>query len=79
MRKKVALELVRKDVCYVDAKSHASAQYFVTFIDDYNWQMLWAFVLKTKDQVFSTFKEFQQEPKGSGRTKVEGCTDEQWG
>ena len=46
------------DICYVDVKSHAGAQYFVTFIDDYN-RKLWAYVLKTKDQVLSIFKEFQ--------------------
>mgnify|MGYP007109646219 CR=1 FL=1 len=36
MRRKNALELVHTDVCCVDAKSHVGAQYFVTFIDDYN-------------------------------------------
>ena len=30
----------------------------VTQIEDYNWK-LWAFVLKTKNQVMSVFKEFQ--------------------
>ena len=29
MRRKVALELVHTNVCYVDAKSHAGAQYWV--------------------------------------------------
>ena len=42
MRRKFALELVHTDVCYVDAKSHADAQYFVTFIDYYS-QKLWIF------------------------------------
>ena len=32
MRKKNSLELVHTDECHVDAKSHAGAQYFVTFI-----------------------------------------------
>ena len=36
MRRKNALELVNTNVCQVDAKSHAGAQYFVTFIDDYS-------------------------------------------
>ena len=42
MRKKNTLELVHTDtdVCHVDAKSHAGAQYFVTFIDDYS-RKLW--------------------------------------
>ena len=58
MRRKNAQKLVHTDVCYVDAKSQASAQYFVTFIDDYSWK-LWASVLKTKDQMLFIFKEFQ--------------------
>ena len=37
-------------------KSHAGAQYFVTFIDDHS-RRLWATPLKTKDQVLSVFKE----------------------
>ena len=57
MRRKKALELVHTDVCQVDAKSHVGAQYFVTFIDNYNWK-LWVSTLKTKDQVLSVFKEF---------------------
>ena len=36
MRRRHALELVHTDVCYMDAKPHHGAQYFVTFIDDYN-------------------------------------------
>ena len=36
MRRKNSMELVHTDVCQVDAKSHASGQYFVTFIDDNN-------------------------------------------
>ena len=55
------LELLHTNVCYVDTKSHASSQYFVTFIDDYG-RKLWAFVLKTKDQVL-VFKEFQARAK----------------
>ena len=46
MRRENALELVHTDLCYVYAKSHAGAQYFVTFVDDYS-QKLWAFMLKT--------------------------------
>ena len=50
MRKKNTLELVHTDtdVCHVDAKSHAGAQYFVTFIDDYS-RKLWVSTLKTKN------------------------------
>ena len=63
------LELMPTDVCYVDAKSHAGAQYFVTFIDDYN-RKLWTFVLKTKDQVLSIFKEFQARTKRESEQKL---------
>ena len=56
------LELVHTDVCYVDTKSHASSQYFVTFIDDYS-RKLWVSVLKAKDQELSVFKEFQVRAK----------------
>ena len=33
MRRMNALELAHIDACQVDAKSHAGAQYFVTFMD----------------------------------------------
>ena len=56
MRRSAPLELVHTDVCQVDAKSHAGAQYFVTFIDDHS-RRLWATPLKPKDQVLSVFKE----------------------
>ena len=56
MRRKTLLELVHTDVCSVDMKSTSGGQYFVTFIDDHS-RKLWAYVLKTKDQVLSVFKE----------------------
>ena len=56
MRWKALLELVHTDVCSIDTKSHSGGQYFVTFIDDHS-RKLWAYVLKTKDQVLSVFKE----------------------
>ena len=59
MRRKNALELMHTDVDYLDAKSHADARYFVTFIDDNSWMLIVGFLLKTKDQVLSVFKEFQ--------------------
>ena len=63
-RREVALELVHTDVCYVDAPSHRGGQYF---IDNYS-RKLWAFVLKSKDQVLSFFKEFQaRAERDSGR------------
>ena len=58
MSRKNDLKLEHMDVCQVDAKSHAGAQYFVTFIDDYS-RKLWVSTLKTKDQVLFVFKELQ--------------------
>ena len=58
MRRMNALELAHIDACQVDAKSHAGAQYFVTFIDDYI-RKLWISILKTKDQMLFVFKELQ--------------------
>ena len=51
------MELVHTYVYYVDVESHAGAQYFVTFIDNYS-KRLWAFMLKNIDQVLLVFKEF---------------------
>ena len=57
-RREVPLELVHKDMCYVNALSHGGGQYFVTFVNNYN-QKLCAFVLKSKDEVLSFFKEWK--------------------
>ena len=35
-RRKIVLELVHIDACYVDARSHFGGQYFVTIIDDFS-------------------------------------------
>ena len=51
-RLKALLKLVHTD----DTKSHSGGQYFVNFIDNHS-RKLWAYVLKTKDQVLSFFKE----------------------
>ena len=37
--------------------SHANYKYFVTFIDDYS-RFTWVYFLRSKDEVFSTFKFF---------------------
>ena len=71
MRREALLQLVHTDVCSVDMKSHSGGQYFVTFIDDHS-RKLWAYVLKTMDQVLSVFKDFH------ARTEVESCPDRQW-
>ena len=68
-RREDALELLHIYVCYVDAPSHHGGQYFVTFINDYS-RKLWVFILKSKDQVLSYFKEFQARPKRESGQKL---------
>ncbi|CAJ2642124.1 unnamed protein product [Trifolium pratense] len=50
-------DLIHTDVCMMDSKSLGGALYFVTFIDDHS-RKVWAFVLKSKDQVLGAFKQF---------------------
>ncbi|KAK8564767.1 hypothetical protein V6N12_058349 [Hibiscus sabdariffa] len=58
-RKSELLELVHSDVCGpIKVRSHGGALYFVIFIDDCS-RKLWVYTLKSKDQVFETFKQFQ--------------------
>jgi hypothetical protein len=38
-------------------KTLGGASYFVTFIDDHS-RKVWAYLLKTKDEVLNVFKEF---------------------
>ena len=69
MRCSAPLELEHTDVCQVDTKSHARAQYFVTFIDDHS-RRLWATPIKTKDQVLSVFKELHARVKRESGRKL---------
>ena len=58
-RKENVLELIHSDVCGpLKVRTHGGALYFVTFIVDYS-RKVWAFLLKTKDQVLEVFKHFQ--------------------
>ena len=57
-RKPNVLDLVYSDVCGpMKTKTLGGSYYFVTFIDDHS-RKLWAYTLKTKDQVLETFKQF---------------------
>ena len=61
------LELVHSDVCgKIGKKSLGGAEYFLTLLDD-KTHYTWVYPLKTKDQVFDRFKEWQAE--------IENCTD----
>lgn len=42
------------------SKTLDGASYFVTFIDDAS-RKVWAYALKTKDQVLETFKQFHDQ------------------
>lgn len=55
------LELVHSDVCgKMGHKSIGGAEYFLTLLDD-KTHYTWVYPLKTKDQVFDRFKEWQAE------------------
>ena len=59
LRKSELLELVHSDLCGpFKVKSKGGALYFVTFIDDHS-PKIWVYPLKSKDQVFDMFKQFQ--------------------
>ena len=57
-KRKNTLDLVQTYVYSMDLRSLGGTQYFVTFIDDHS-RKVWAFLLKTKDQVFQVFQRFQ--------------------
>ena len=52
------LDLVHTDVCgKLSLRSIGGAEYFVTFIDD-NSRYVWLYVLKSKSEVFSKFRDW---------------------
>ena len=58
-RKSHVLDLVHSDVCgRFKVRTLGGSLYFVTFIDDHS-RKVWAYTLKTKDQVLDMFKHFQ--------------------
>ena len=58
-RKSNVLDMVYSDVCGpMKTRSLGGSLYFVTFIDDHS-RKLWAYTLKSKDQVLEVFKQFQ--------------------
>lgn len=56
-RKSKPLILVHMDVCSIREKTLKRAQYFITFVDDH-FQKVWAYALKTKNQVLEQLKKF---------------------
>ena len=64
------LELVHSDLCgKMGHKSIGGAEYFLTLLDD-KTHYTWVFPLKTKDQVFERFKEWQAEVENYTGRKV---------
>ena len=57
-KKSELLDLVHSDMCKMSVRSIGGAKYFVTFIDDFS-RKVWAFPLKSRDQVLGVFKQFQ--------------------
>jgi hypothetical protein len=56
---KGVLEIIQSDVCVPMPSSSISGYvYYVSFIDDYS-RKTWVYLLKSKDEVFSKFKEFK--------------------
>jgi len=52
------LELVHTDVCDpMEVQTFSGAQYFVIFVDDYS-RKLWAYMIKSKNQVLDCFQKF---------------------
>jgi hypothetical protein len=58
-RSKGILDLIHSDVCGpMSVASVQGSSYYVTFIDDFS-RKTWIFFMKTKDEVFSRFREFK--------------------
>ena len=58
-RAKGVLDLIHSDIYgLMSMRALSGAEYFVTFIDDHS-RKTWIYFLKTKDEVFSQFKEFK--------------------
>ena len=53
----------------MSVRSIGDAKYFVTFIDDFS-RKVWAFPLKSKDQVLSVFKQFQASVERETKKKI---------
>ncbi|GAA0142710.1 transmembrane signal receptor [Lithospermum erythrorhizon] len=68
-RKEQVLDLVYSDLCGpMTTKTLGGYCYFVTFIDNHS-RRLWAYPLKTKDQVYELFKQFHvMVERESGKT-----------
>jgi hypothetical protein len=65
-----ALELIHSDVCGpMQTSSISGYVYYVSFIDDYSCKT-WIYFLKSKDEVFSKFKEFKALIENLSKRKI---------
>ena len=68
LKKPQLLDLVHSDVCKMSVRSIGGAKYFVTFIDDFS-RKVWAFPLKSKDQVLSVLSNSKPQLREKLRIK----------
>lgn len=68
-KKPEKMDLIPFDICKMLVRSLGGAKYFVIFIDDF-FRKVWAFVLRTKDQVLDVFKQFQASVERETEKKI---------
>jgi transposase InsO family protein len=69
-RSKGILDLIHSDVCGpMSVSSVKGASYYVTFIDDFS-RKTWIYFMRTKDEVFSKFKEFKAQVENLTGKKI---------
>jgi hypothetical protein len=69
-RSKEILDLIHSDVCGpMPVKYIGGSLYYVIFIDDYSINT-WLYLLKTKDEVFNKFQEFNAEIENLTNKKI---------
>ena len=76
-RSKGISDLVHSNICgTMLVSSLAGYNYYVTFIDDFSKRM-WIYFMKTKDEIFSQFREFKALMENqTEKIKVMGTTNE---
>ncbi|GKB58052.1 zinc finger, CCHC-type containing protein [Tanacetum coccineum] len=69
-RSKNPLDLVYGDLCGpISPATHSGKKFIFLLVDDYT-RFMWAYFLTSKDQAFSTFKEFRQQIEMEMRMKL---------
>ncbi|GKC02502.1 zinc finger, CCHC-type containing protein [Tanacetum coccineum] len=69
-RSKNPLDLVYRDLCGpISPATHSGKKFIFLLVDDYT-RFMWAYFLTSKDQAFSTFREFRQQIEMEMRMKL---------